>query len=150
MSMRTSGQSTPHESARAQVAGAATYLDDIAEVRGTLYAAPILSRVAHGRLRAIDSAAARAMPGVCGVVLAADIPGDTMLAAFAGDEPIFAMDTVQHVGQVLGLVVLDLLLHWVPRSCAGAVTWDPFEVTELQSRRWLLAQSQSHEGLVDI
>ncbi len=46
--------------------------------------------------------AALAMPGVRGVVLAQDIPGDPMLAAFAGDEPVFAMDTVQHVGQVIG------------------------------------------------
>ena len=28
-----------------------------------------------------------------------------MLAAFAHDEPVFALDTVQHVGQVVGLVV---------------------------------------------
>jgi xanthine dehydrogenase large subunit len=42
------GSSRPHESAAAQVAGAATYVDDIAEMRGTLHAAPILSPVAHG------------------------------------------------------------------------------------------------------
>ena len=37
------GQSHIHESARAQVAGAAHYIDDLPEVKGTLYAAPILS-----------------------------------------------------------------------------------------------------------
>ena len=42
------GQSHIHESARAQVAGAAHYIDDLPEVKGTLYAAPILSTVAHG------------------------------------------------------------------------------------------------------
>ena len=68
------GSSRPHESAAAQVAGAATYVDDIAEVRGTLHAAPILSPVAHGRLQGVDAAPALAMPGVRGVVLAADIP----------------------------------------------------------------------------
>jgi xanthine dehydrogenase large subunit len=51
------------------------------------------------------------MPGVRDVVLAADIPGDPMLAAFAGDEPIFATGTVQHVGQVLGLVVADTVMQ---------------------------------------
>ena len=40
---------------RAQVAGAATYVDDIPELRGTLHAAPILSTVAHGRLRGVDA-----------------------------------------------------------------------------------------------
>ena len=45
---RACGQPLPHESARAQVAGAAPYVDDIPEVRCTLHAAPILSPVAHG------------------------------------------------------------------------------------------------------
>ena len=51
------------------------------------------------------------MPGVVGVVLSGDIPGDPMLAAFAGDEPVFAMDTVQHVGQVVGLVVAKTVMQ---------------------------------------
>jgi xanthine dehydrogenase large subunit len=99
------GISHAHESAVAQVAGAVHYIDDLPEVRGTLHAAPILSTVAHGKLLGVDSAAARAMPGVVDVLLSADIPGDPMLAAFAGDEPVFAMDTVQFVGQVVGVVV---------------------------------------------
>ena len=105
------GVSRPHESARAQVAGAATFVDDMPVLRGTLYAAPILSSVAHGQLLGIDASAALAMPGVRGVVLAADIPGDPMLAAFAGDEPVFAATTVQHVGQVLGLVVAETVMQ---------------------------------------
>jgi len=105
------GVSRPHESAAAQVAGAATYVDDIPEVRGTLHAAPILSTVAHGRLLGVDATAARAMPGVVDVVLAADIPGDPMLAAFAGDEPVFARDTVQHIGQVIGLVIARTVMQ---------------------------------------
>ncbi|MEY4652270.1 MAG: hypothetical protein RI884_851 [Pseudomonadota bacterium] len=104
------GASRIHESARAQVAGAATYIDDIPEARGTLHAAPILSPVAHGRLRGVDIAAALAAPGVRGVVLADDIPGDPLLATFVHDEPIFATDTVQHVGQVIGLVVADSVM----------------------------------------
>ena len=105
------GQSRFHESARAQVAGAATYVDDIAELKGTLYAAPIMSAVAHGKLLGIDFSAALAMPGVVDVVLARDVPGDKMLAAFAGDEPIFAEHTVQHVGQVVGVVVASSVMQ---------------------------------------
>jgi len=105
------GVSRPHESARAQVAGGATYVDDMPVLRGTLYAAPILSPLAHGHLRGIDASVALAMPGVRDVVLTRDIPGDPMLAAFAGDEPVFATTTVQHVGQVLGLVVADSVMQ---------------------------------------
>ncbi|MBL0420752.1 xanthine dehydrogenase molybdopterin binding subunit [Ramlibacter sp. AW1] len=99
-----------HESARAQVAGRATYVDDMTELKGTLHAAPILSPVAHGRLRGVDPKAALDLPGVRGVVLAGDIPGDPVLATFVHDEPIFALDTVEHVGQVIGLVVADSAL----------------------------------------
>ncbi|WP_397408353.1 xanthine dehydrogenase molybdopterin binding subunit [Polaromonas sp.] len=105
------GRSHKHESARAQVAGAATYVDDIPEARGTLYAAPILSTVAHGRLLGVDAMAALAMPGVRGVVLADDIPGDPLLATFVHDEPVFAIDTVEHIGQVIGLVVAHSVMQ---------------------------------------
>jgi len=116
------GASLPHESAHAQVAGTASYVDDIPEVRGTLHGAPILSTVAHGQLRGVDTVAAQALPGVRGVVLARDIPGSPMLASFAGDEAIFATDTVQYVGQVVGIVVADTMAQ--ARRAAAAVQLD--------------------------
>jgi xanthine dehydrogenase large subunit len=116
------GHSHKHESARAQVAGAATYVDDIAEVRGTLHAAPILSTVAHGRLRGVDTRAALAMPGVRDVILAKDVPGDPLLATFVHDEPVFASSTVEHIGQVIGLVVADTVMQ--ARRAARAVKLD--------------------------
>jgi xanthine dehydrogenase large subunit len=116
------GTSRPHESARAQVAGTATYIDDIPEIKGTLHAAPILSTVAHGKLNGVDTQAALAMPGVRAVLLAADIPGDPILAAFGQDEPIFANDTVQHIGQVIGVVVADTVMQ--ARRAARKVVLD--------------------------
>ena len=108
---QAAGVSHPHESARAHVAGAATYVDDIPEIRGTLHAAPILSTVAHGRLLGVDTAAALAMPGVRDVILARDIPGDPLLGNFAHDEPVFAQTTVQHVGQVIGVVLAESVMQ---------------------------------------
>jgi xanthine dehydrogenase large subunit len=108
---QAAGASTFHESARAQVTGSATYVDDIPEIRGTLFAAPIMSTVAHGRLLGVDSTAARAMPGVRDVILASDIPGDSVLGNFAHDEPVFAQATVQHVGQVIGLVIAESVMQ---------------------------------------
>ena len=99
------GTSRPHESAIAQVSGAATYVDDIPELKGTLYAAPILSTVAHGKLLGVDTRDALAQSGVVRVLLASDIPGDPVLATFTHDEPIFATDKVEHVGQVVGVIV---------------------------------------------
>src|SRR5690606_5051240 len=115
------GVSRFHESARAQVAGAATYIDDIPEVRGTLHAAPVCSPVAHGVLKGLDASAALALHGVRGFISAADIPGDTTLAAFAHDEPVFAQDTVQFLGQVGGLILADDVM--TARRAARLVKW---------------------------
>lgn len=134
------GQPHVHESARAQVAGGATYIDDIPEVKGTLHAAPILSNVAHGHLRGVDAAAALAMEGVRGVVLAQDIPGDPILATFVHDEPIFARDKVEYVGQVVGLVVAETVMQ--ARRAARQVRLDiePLPAV-LDVREALAAQS---------
>ncbi len=111
-----------HESAVAQVAGAATYIDDIPEIKGTLYAAPILSSVAHGRLLGVDASAALALAGVHDVILAKDIPGDPILATFSHDEPIFASTHVEHIGQVVGVVVADSVM--LARRAARLVKLD--------------------------
>jgi xanthine dehydrogenase large subunit len=111
-----------HESARAHVTGTATYIDDIDEIKGTLHAAPIMSNVARGRLRGVDVRAALAMPGVRDIVLARDIPGDPVLATFVHDEPVFAVDEVNHVGQVIGLVVADSFMD--ARRAASKVQLD--------------------------
>ncbi|SFB69831.1 xanthine dehydrogenase, molybdenum binding subunit apoprotein [Polaromonas sp. OV174] len=108
---QAAGRAIAHESANAQVAGAATYVDDIPELKGTLYAAPILSSVAHGRLLGVDARAALAMAGVRDVLLARDIPGDPLLGNFSHDEPVWAQDSVQHIGQVIGLVVAESVMQ---------------------------------------
>ncbi len=119
---RAAGVSRHHESARAQVAGAATYIDDLPEVRGTLQAAPVCSPVAHGVLNGIDATAALALPGVRAFVSATDIPGDRTLAAFAHDEPVFAHGTVQFLGQVGGLILAEDVN--TARRAARLVKWD--------------------------
>ncbi|MFT3812287.1 MAG: xanthine dehydrogenase molybdopterin binding subunit [Acidovorax sp.] len=91
----------PLASAHAQATGDTAYTGDLPEILGTLHAAPILSPVAHGRITRIDTAAALALDGVHGVVLARDVPHD------APDAPVFAHDLVQYAGQVIGLAVAD-------------------------------------------
>ena len=113
------GKPYPHESARAHVAGEAAYIDDIGEVRGTLHAAPIMSNVAHGKLLGMDATAALRLPGVRGVFSAKDIPGDRYFATAKHDEPIFAIDRVEHIGQVVGVVVADSVM--LARRAAHAV-----------------------------
>ena len=70
----------------------------------------------HGRIRAIDTAAARAMPGVLTVVIAADVAdalGPMPLAYRPNPEarlpqaPVLATDTVRFVGASLAMVVAE-------------------------------------------
>ena len=99
------GQSLAHESARLHVAGAARYIDDLPVPEGTLMVAPVLSPVAHGRLRGIDAAQALGMPGVVRVLTHHDLPGARMIGAVLHDEPVLPEDEISHAGQVVALVV---------------------------------------------
>lgn len=100
-------RSAPHESAHLHVQGLATYIDDLPLTEGTLHAAPILSTVASGVIESLDTSAALKADGVRAVVTTDDIPGDRLLSTFVHDEPVFAHQRVDHLGQVLGLVVAD-------------------------------------------
>ena len=86
------GRELPHESALLHVTGQATYTDDIPELRGTLYAALVLSPVAHGELlgEGIDRAALLAQPEVMAVFTAADIPGENNCGPIVHDDPFLA------------------------------------------------------------
>ncbi len=102
---QVAGRSVAHESASAQLTGRAQYIDDLPELKGTLFAAPICSPQAHGVLTGLDTAQALAMHGVVRVIQASDLPGDPLFSNFTHDEAIFAMTKVEHVGQVMGLVI---------------------------------------------
>ena len=71
--MSAARQPHPHESAHLHVAGEATYIDDIPELRGTLHCAIGMSTEAHATLQAINLDAVRAAPGVVLVITAEDI-----------------------------------------------------------------------------
>jgi len=93
------GAAIPHDSAHLHVSGEATYTDDIAEVRGTLYAAIGMSERAHARIKSIDLGRVRTAPGVVAVITARDIPGKNDYGPVVADDPIFATAMVQYFGQ---------------------------------------------------
>ena len=96
-----------HESAHLHVQGLASYVDDLPLTEGTLHAAALLSNAASGRILSLDLSAVLASPGVQAIITADDIPGDKLLATFVHDEPVFASERVDHIGQVLGLVLAN-------------------------------------------
>ena len=99
------GTARPHESAHLHVAGAATYIDDIPELAGTLHCALGLSPVAHGRLRSLDLDRIRALPGVVDVFAADAFAGRNDCGPIFHDDPILADGELRHVGQPVFAVV---------------------------------------------
>ena len=95
------GTERAHESAAGHVSGAARYTDDLApDFHGLLHAFPVLSPVAHGVVRAIDSAAAEACAGVVAVLTAADVSGENETGPAVRDEPLFPQTVQFHLQPV--------------------------------------------------
>ena len=102
-----------HESAHLHVTGTATYTDDIPELAGTLYAALILSPVAHGELigDGIDRAAILKEHGVVAVYTSKDIPGENNCGPINHDDPFLAVGKVEFIGQAVAVVVARNMLY---------------------------------------
>lgn len=108
------------------VRGESRYVDDLPEPAGLLHGALVTSPAAHGRLTSVDAESAREAPGVRGVFLAADVPGENQIGAIVADEPLFAEGEVHNVGQPVAFVVAESLAQ--ARAAARLVT---VEVAEL-------------------
>ena len=97
--------------------GGGRYVDDI-KLPGMLHAAFVRSPLAHGRVLAVDAAAARELPGVVAVYTGADmaamtLPGqDPLFAMMGGGGPapeytLLATDKVRFVGDPVAIVVAE-------------------------------------------
>jgi xanthine dehydrogenase large subunit len=110
-SRTVAGAPVPHDSAALHVSGEALYTDDLPEPAGLLHVAVGVSPVAHGRLRGVDLSAVQGAPGVVAVVAAHDIPGVNDVGPIQHDDPIFAHETVEFVGQpVFAVAAADVRL----------------------------------------
>src|SRR3989449_3727586 len=101
--------------------GKGQYVDDLHR-EGMLHAAILRSTVAHGRIRSIAIAGARALPGVRGIFTAEDIAQSSNgsvptvplrlaplpeLVPF--EQPVIAHEKVRYVGEPVAVVVADSL-----------------------------------------
>ncbi|MBV9968906.1 MAG: xanthine dehydrogenase family protein molybdopterin-binding subunit, partial [Xanthobacteraceae bacterium] len=97
------------------VRGRGQYVDDL-QPDGLLYAVILRSSVAHGRIRAIASAAALEMRGVHAVITANDMAGGPPKIAMRlqplpdfkpFEQPVIAHDRVRYVGEPVALVLAE-------------------------------------------
>src|SRR6185295_7659329 len=101
------GQSVPRREGRAKVTGRAEYVHNLA-LPGMLHGKIFRSSIAHGRIRRIDVAAARAVAGVHGVFTGEDVrklvPDPYYGPAFH-DQAILALDKVHYAGEPVAVVL---------------------------------------------
>src|SRR5499427_9358628 len=105
--MKQIGRELPRLEARAKVTGRAEYTHNL-RLPGMLYGKVFRSTVPHGRIRNIDTTAARALAGVHRVVTGENIrkliPEPYYGPAFH-DQPILALDKVRYVGEPVAAVL---------------------------------------------
>jgi CO/xanthine dehydrogenase Mo-binding subunit len=102
---RTVGRPVGHVEGVAKVTGRARYAADIA-LPGMLWGACLRSPFPHARIVAIDTSAARALPGVHAVLTAADLP-ETRIGRRILDMPVLARERVRFVGEKVAAVAAD-------------------------------------------
>jgi carbon-monoxide dehydrogenase large subunit len=108
---------------------------------GMLHAAILRSPVAHGRIRNLDAAAARAIPGVRAVITAAEIGAvpriPLRLLPLPGTErflqPVIAADRVRYVGEPIAVVLADSAA--LAEDGVGAMGLDIEELRPVSDRR---------------
>jgi aerobic carbon-monoxide dehydrogenase large subunit len=97
------------------VRGRGQYVDDL-HPEGLIYAVILRSSVAHGRIRAIDAAAALGIKGVHAVITAKDMPGGPPKIAMRlqplpefkpFEQPVIADRHVRYVGEPVAVVLAD-------------------------------------------
>ena len=131
LSLRASGRSLPRKEDFRLLTGQGRYADDFT-VAGQVYAAFVRSPYPHARIRRIDMAAARVLPGVLGLFTGRDcrrdglkpIPHDPVPATqfdmtltapegggkdqvFIGPHELLAVERVRHIGEAVVMVVAE-------------------------------------------
>ncbi|WP_411122488.1 xanthine dehydrogenase molybdopterin binding subunit [Streptomyces sp. x-19] len=102
------GVSLPHESATLHVTGTALYTDDLVHrTKDVLHAHPVQVMKAHGRITALRTEPALAVPGVVRVLTGADVPGVND-AGMKHDEPLFPDEVMFH-GHAVAWVLAETL-----------------------------------------
>ena len=127
------GQPVPRSEDSTLVRGAGYYADDVSRP-GQVYAVIVRSVVAHGNIRGIDTAAAKAMPGVIAVYTAADLtdygPLKSTLPLKNRDgspirytpRPALSGDKVRYVGDAVACVIAETVAQ--AKDAAEAVVLD--------------------------
>src|SRR5260370_21554469 len=97
------GESPRRADGGPKVRGDFVYSSDLT-AEGMLWGATVRSPHPYARIVAIDTAEARAMPGVAAVLTHDDVPGQALYGLEIQDQPVLAIDVVRYWGEAVALV----------------------------------------------
>ena len=89
-----------------KVTGTFEYANDLT-TPGMLWGATLRSPHPYARIMKIDTAPAKAIPGVHSVLASWDVPGDVMFGLAVRDELVLAMDYVRYIGEPVAIVAAE-------------------------------------------
>ncbi len=99
------GIPSPRVEGEQKVGGAAVYAVDVT-LPDMLWAKVLRSPIAHGRIKKVDAARARALPGVRAVVTGAELSG-ARIGKKIVDMPLLADGVVRYIGEKVAAVAAD-------------------------------------------
>jgi selenium-dependent xanthine dehydrogenase len=100
------GRPIPPQEIVDKVTGRAKFTDDYA-LPGMLFGRTLRAAYPHARLVRIDTTKAKALPGVCAVLTAEDVPGDNIHGLIYDDWPVLAADKVRYMGDPVAVVAAE-------------------------------------------
>lgn len=98
------GRSTVRIDGLAKAVGAERYAAD-EYPEDLLWAGARRAGVPHARIRGVDVARAKAVPGVVRVLTGKDVPGSNRQGILHKDQPVLARTTIRHCGDAVALVL---------------------------------------------
>jgi aldehyde oxidoreductase len=104
------GVSHPRPSSMAKACGTAYFTADY-HIKGALELAVLRSSLPHARIVSIDASEAEKMPGVAGVLTAADVKGTNILKYLVADRPVLCRDKVRYIGDPILAVAADTRMN---------------------------------------
>ena len=140
--------------------GHGRYTDDITLPQQS-YAVVLRSPLAHARIRSIDTADAKAMPGVLAVFTGEDVAADGLGGLPCGwqvtgkegqvmqepPHPLLVADKVRHVGDNVALVVAESLAEAKDAAEAIVVDYDPLPAVSAASAALAADAPKVHDDL---
>ena len=94
-----------HDSSLRHSTGQAIYIDDMPEQENLLHGAPVLSKIACGKIKKINSDKLNDLPFFTKIITAKDIPGENEIGPIKNGEPILAEEFFSYLGQPVAIVL---------------------------------------------